>query len=119
MSNSITPGFLVRMTLLPALATVACSQAATPAPVPPAGMNAAGQFNRTVPGSYIVNAPQGEPAIRRLFDRYGVAIVRPLGNDQFEIQLKLDPGLDSLKGAADGSKGAVKSVQPNLIYRAN
>ena len=82
-------------------------------------MNRSGLNNHTAPGSYIVDAPEGESAIRSLYGRYGIVLVRPLGNDQFEIQLNSDPGLEALKDATEGSKGAVKAIQPNFIYRAN
>lgn len=77
-------------------------------------------FNQTVPGSYIVKVSgDGELVIRRIFAKYGVALVRPLGNEQFEMQLKLDPGLDTLKSMAAGSDGAVMAVQPNFVYHSD
>jgi hypothetical protein len=76
-------------------------------------------FGKTVPGSYIVKAPgDGAAAIRRVFAQYGVVLVNPLGNEQFEIRLERDPGLEALKGLVSGSGGAVNAVQPNFVYRA-
>lgn len=72
-----------------------------------------------VPGSYLVKASgDGNAVIRRVFAQYGVALVRPLGNDQYELRLDRDPGLDVLKSLAAGSEGAVKAIQPNLVYRS-
>lgn len=108
------------MAALLALAAAACSQAAAPsAPPPPAApASAAGGQQQTLPGSYIVQAPgNGEQAIRRVFGEYGITLVRPLGNEQFEVRLSRDPGLDALQRQVAGSRGAVTAVQPNFIYR--
>ena len=109
--------------LLTLTTTVACSQATTPA-VAPAKPTVTdkepARFNQTVPGSYIVKASgDGAAAIRRVFAPYGVALVNPLGNGQFELHLQRDPGLDALKSLAAGSGGAVTAVQPNFVYHAD
>lgn len=77
-------------------------------------------FNQSTSGSYIVKVSVGgEPVIRSIFGKYDVVLVRPLGNKQFEMQLKLDPGLDALKKSAAGSDGAITAVQPNFVYHSN
>lgn len=103
--------------------TVACSQAPAPKPsvatTPTVIEKPSVTFGKTVPGSYIVKAPgDGAAAIRRVFAQYGVVLVNPLGNEQFEIRLERDPGLEALKGLVSGSGGAVNAVQPNFVYRA-
>ena len=103
--------------------TVACSQATAPKPsvaaAPAIVIKPPVTSGQTVPGSYIVKAPgDGAAAIRRVFAQYGVLLVNPLGNEQFEIRLERDPGLEALKGLASGSGGAVTAVQPNFVYRA-
>lgn len=109
--------FLFSMAALLALTTtVGCSEAATPY----VEKKEPAMLNQTVLGSYIVKASgDGERIIRRVFAQYGVVLVRPLGNEQFEMQLKLDPGLDALKSMAAGSNGAVMAVQPNFVYHSN
>ncbi len=75
--------------------------------------------SQTVPGSYIVKAPgDGATAIRKHFAQYGVKQVNPIGNEQYEIRLEHDPGLDALKSSVVGSNGAVTTIQPNFVYRA-
>jgi hypothetical protein len=96
--------------------TEGCSQAST-APViqkPSTG------FNRPTSSSYVVKAPgEGDKAIRRIFAEYGVSFVQLLENEQFEVRLDRDPGLDVLKGLAASSGGAVTAVQPNFVYHSN
>lgn len=119
-----------RIAALLALAAMAgCTQAAAPHAgnaaladnAPAAGKRKPSAFDQTVvPGSYIVNASgDGDQAIRRVFAEYGVTLVRPLGNGQFEVRLSRDPGLSVLKNAAAGSGNAVTAVQPNFVYRSN
>lgn len=110
--------------LLALAATAACSHAAAPPAPPPPAASASGAGGQppappqTLPGSYIVQAPgNGEQAIRQIFGEYGVALVRPLGNGQFEMRLSRDPGLDVLQRQIAESRGAVTAVQPNFIYR--
>ena len=104
--------------------TVACSQATAPKPsvatTPTVIEKPSVTFDKTVPGSYIVKAPGGEgaAAIRRVFAQYGVVLVNSIGNEQFEMRLERDPGIEALKGLVSGSGGAVTAVQPNYIYRA-
>lgn len=110
-------------TLLTLTTTVACSQATAPAPtVAPAPVvvrKAPAMYGQTVPGSYIVKAPgDGAAAVRRVFAQYGVVLVNSIGNEQFELRLERDPGLDALKKLVEGSNGAVTAVQPNFVYRA-
>ena len=121
---------MIGMAALLSLTTVAaCSETPTPTPslasTRPTVLNKErAQGEQTVPGSYLVTAKgdgvagDGEAAIRRVFAQYGVALVSPLGNGQFEVHLERDPGLDALKGLAAGSNGAVTAIQPNYIYRA-
>lgn len=104
------------LTLLVLAPTFGCSQAATPH----VEKNASALLNQTVSGSYIVKATgNGEQAIRRVFAQYGIVSVLPLGNDQFELRLNSDPGLDTLKSTAADSNGAVTAVQPNFVYHSN
>lgn len=110
--------------LLALTTTVACSQAATPtvatATAPTMDKKGSAMLNQTVPGSYIVKASgDGATAIRRVFAQYGVVLVSPLGNEQYELRLERDPGLDALKSLAAGSGGAVTAVQPNFVYHAD
>lgn len=108
--------------LLVLATTVACSQTVTPsvASTQTVVNKEPARFNQTVPGSYIVKASgDGTAAIRRVFAQYGVVLVNPLGNDQFELRLQRDPGLDALKSLAAGSGGAVTAVQPNFVYHAD
>ena len=104
--------------------SAACSQAPVPSPalspMSTAEKKGPAMFNQTVPGSYIVKAPgDGEQVIRRVFAQYGVALVRPLGNEQFELRMDRDPGLKTLKNMAAGSDGAVTAVQPNFVYHSD
>lgn len=93
--------------------SVACSQV----PAVPAVSKQTIMLNQTVPGSYIVNAPgDGESVIRRVFVEYDVLIVRSLGNEQFELRLNRDPGLEALKSTVSKSDGAVTAIQPNFVY---
>lgn len=102
----------------------ACSEAPTPTPSlassrPTVVNKERAQGEQTVPGSYIVKAPgDGAAAIRRVFAQYGVVLVNALGNEQFEMRLERDPGLEALKGLVSGSGGAVTAIQPNFVYRA-
>jgi hypothetical protein len=107
--------------LLVLATTVACSQTAAPsgASTPILATKAPARFSETVPGSYIVTASEDSPAaVRRIFAQYGVVQVNPLGNNQFELRLQRDPGLDSLTGLVTGSGGAVTAIQPNFVYHA-
>jgi len=107
------------MAALLMLAAAACSQSAAPpvAVKPQPRMLQPRPLPNTAPGSYIVKAPaDGDKSIRRLFSEYGVTLVRPLGNEQFEVRLSQDPGLEALQRLAAGSRGAVTAVQPNYIY---
>jgi hypothetical protein len=109
--------FLFRIVVLQILATtVGCSQAATPS----LEKKEPAMLNQTVSGSYIVKVSgDGEQVIRRVFAQYGVVLVRPLGNDQFELRLSRNPGLDTLKSMAARSDGAVTAVQPNFVYHSD
>lgn len=115
--------YLISVAALTVLATtVACSQTATPsvAAKPTVVNKEPARINQTVPGSYIVKASgDGAAAIRRVFAQCGVVTVNPLGNEQFELRLQRDPGLDTLKSLAAGSGGAVTAIQPNFVYHAD
>jgi hypothetical protein len=105
--------------LLVLATTVACSQTAVPsvASTPTLVTKAPARYSQTVPGSYIVTAPgDGTAAVRRIFAQYGVVQVNPLGNNQFELRLQRDPGLDALTSLIAGSSGAVTAIQPNFVY---
>jgi hypothetical protein len=96
--------------------TEGCSQASTASSIqkPSAG------FNRSASSSYVVKAPgDGVKTIRRIFAEFGVVLVQPLGNEQYELRLERDPGLDALKSLAASSGGAVAAVQPNFVYHSN
>lgn len=108
--------------LLALTATAACSQAATPVASPALTIEdkEPGMSRQTVvPGSYIVKAPGDGAVIRRVFAQFGVLQVNSLGNEQFELRLERDPGLEVLKSLAAKSRGGVTTIQPNFIYRAN
>ena len=109
--------FLLSMAALLTLTTAgACSQTTTPSAV----NKKPATFNQTVPGSYIVKATgDGATTIRRVFAQYGVMLVLPLGNEQFELRLHGDPGLDALKNLAARSDGAVITIQPNFVYHSD
>lgn len=109
--------FLVSTAILLILTTMgACSQA----PTPSMASKEPTTLKQTEPGSYIVNASgDGDETIRRVFAKYGVELVRPLGNKQFELRLQRDPGLDALKSVAADSGGQVTAVQPNFVYHTN
>ena len=103
-------------TMLVLMMSAACSQA----PSSTVAKNERPPMSNTVPGSYIVQAPgDGEQAIRRVFAEYGIVSLRPLGLDQFEVRITLDPGIDELKSLVNKSGGLIKSIQPNFIYRIN
>ncbi|MDD5057210.1 MAG: hypothetical protein PHQ60_05010 [Sideroxydans sp.] len=110
--------------LLTVTTVVACSQTAKPIPTvastrPMVVNKERSQGEQIVPGSYIVNAPgDGAVAIRRVFAKYGVVQVNALGNNQYEMRLERDPGLDALNSLATGSNGAVTAIQPNIVYHA-
>lgn len=94
----------------------ACSQA----PAPHVTSKEPMAFNQPVSGSYIVNAAgDGNEVIRRVFAKYGVTLVRSLGNKQFELRLQRDPGLDVLKSVAADSGGEITAIQPNFAYHTN
>lgn len=114
MSNSAKTKLLISFGMLMTLMTApACSQISEPAtrkaPV------AFGQ--QTVHGSYIVQTSEGEEAIRRTFAKFDIAHIRQLTDNQFEIQLNVDPGLEELKRLVADSKGALTAIQPNYVYR--
>ncbi len=108
--------------LLSTTTMVGCSQTA-PSAVAPKKLDvsqAPMQSDRTLPGSYIVKASgDGAASIRRVFAQYGVLLVSPLGNEQYELRLQTDPGLAVLSDLSVKSGGAVKSIQPNFVYRSN
>ena len=100
--------------------SAACSQVPVPSRAPSVEKKEPAMLNQTVPGSYIVKASgDGEQVIRRVFAQYGVTLVLPLGNEQFELRLHGDPGLDALKSLAARSDGAVITIQPNFVYHSN
>lgn len=108
--------------LLSTTTLLGCSQTA-PSAVAPKKLEvsqAPAQFNQTLPDSYIVKAPgDGVATIRRVFAQYGVVLVSPLGNEQYELRLQTDPGLAVLNDLTVKSGGAVTSIQPNFVYRSN
>lgn len=67
---------------------------------------------------YIVTA-RNEAAVRRVFAKQGVAVLRAIGNGQFELHLQNDPGLAELNGLATHSGGSITAVQPNFTYQTN
>jgi hypothetical protein len=94
---------------------VACSQASVPA----LAKDERPMMSHVVAGSYIVKAPgDGEQAIRSVFKEYGVELVRALGNEQYELRLSRDPGMDVLNKLVTGSDGKVKAIQPNFVYHS-
>jgi hypothetical protein len=77
-------------------------------------------MNQTVSGSYIASAPgAGELAVRRVFAEYGIVSVTPLGNDQYELRLNRDPGIEALSISVNNSGGLIRAIQPNFTYRIN
>ena len=100
--------------------SAACSQVPMPSQTPSVEKKEPAMLNQTVPGSYIVTASgDGDAVIKRVFAQYGVVLVIPLGNEQFELRLHGDPGLDALKSLAARSDGAVITIQPNFAYHSN
>jgi hypothetical protein len=116
---------LISMAALLSLTTVAaCSQTTKQVPIladakPTVVSKERVRGDQTVPGSYIVKASgDSEAVIRRVFAQYGVVLVNSIGNEQFEIRLERDPGLEVLNSLVVGSNGAVTAIQPNFVYRA-
>lgn len=77
-----------------------------------------GMFKPAQLAGYIVTA-KDEAAVRRVYAKLGVAVLRSLGNGQFELQLQSDPGLAEVNNLASHSNGAITAVQPNYTYQAN
>lgn len=100
--------------LLAVTMSAACSQVPAPSHALPSAID-----NKIVSGSYIVNAAaDGELVIRRVFAEYGVALLRSLGNGQFELRLNQDPGLEVAKNKVAGTNGAISAIQPNFVYHS-
>lgn len=77
-------------------------------------------LNQTLPASYLAKVSgDGDAVIRRVFAQYNVVLVRALGNEQYELRLERDPGIDVLNRIVEGSKGAVTAIQPNFVYQIN
>jgi len=97
--------------------TTACTQAASH-PTMAADNQTALPFRATQPTSYLVTA-KDEAGVRRVYGKYGINLLRVIGNGLFEIGLQNDPGLSDLDHAAQESNGAVQAVQPNYTYHTN
>jgi len=105
---------------LTAMAASPQTVAPSVAPKPAEADKAPARLNQQVPGSYIVKASgDGAAAIRRVFSQYDVELVNPLGDEQFELRLKSDPGLEVLMILVGDSGGAVKAIHPNYVYHAD
>lgn len=114
MCNSIKQILVPFIAILP-LATTACAR----------------PHHTTLPGNtpaiikhpqsssgYIVTAETSEMMVRQVYEKYAVTAIRPIGPGLFELHLKNDPGLAELENLAIHSGGAIKSIQPNYIYKA-
>lgn len=74
-----------------------------------------------VPGEYIVTITAGADnpteALRNAYSEFGIIRLTPIGSDRYVLKLERDPGPAAIEQKARDLP-AVKSVQPNLIYRA-
>jgi hypothetical protein len=111
------------LTLIMAIAlpfsTAACTQ--TPAAKVQtviAANQPATPFNTAQSNGYIVTA-KDEAAVRRVYAKFSISVLRAIGNGLFEMKLQNDPGLAELSNAASHSGGAITTVQPNFSYQAN
>lgn len=110
--------FLLLAFTLP-LSTVACTQNSTPKETKLVAENtSAGMFKANQNKGYIVTA-QDEASVRRVFATLGISVLRALGNQQFELQLRNDAGIQAITDLASHSNGAITAVQPNYSYQAN
>ena len=76
-------------------------------------------LNQSEYSGYIVTAlNEGEAAIRRTYAKFGVKVLRSIGNGHFELRLQNDPGLSELESLATRSGGSITAIQPNYIYKA-
>lgn len=99
--------------------TAACTQTpATKVQTAVAANQPATRFNTAQSNGYIVTA-SNEAAVRRVYAKQGIALLRSIGNGQFELHLQTDPGLVDLTDLAKHSDGAITAVQPNFSYQAN
>lgn len=78
----------------------------------------AGMFKANQNKGYIVTA-QDEASVQRVYGALGISLLRALGNQQFEMQLQNDAGIQVVTDLAHHSNGAITAVQPNYSYQAN
>lgn len=60
-----------------------------------------------------------DTTIRKIYADYGVLMLRALGNHQYELRLKNDPGMDEMLHSAAHSDSGITAVQPNYSYSIN
>jgi hypothetical protein len=72
----------------------------------------------SVAGEYLVTVNEGvQPElISGLYAHFGVKAIRKLGDNLYQINIENDPGQEKMNEVTSQSK-AIKSVQPNYIYR--
>jgi hypothetical protein len=101
------------------LTTVACTQNSTPKETKVVAENThAGMFKTNQNQGYIVTA-QDEASVQRVYGALGISLLRALGNQQFEMHLQNDAGIQNVTDLALHSNGAITAVQPNYSYQAN
>jgi hypothetical protein len=108
----------------------ACRQPTASPPVPATAPAAApatgpgglvgGPAGQTVARQYLVTvvAGAGEAAVREALAPFGLASIKPIGNDAFLVTIEDDPGLARVE-ALGKRDPRIKAVQPNFVYRAN
>ena len=109
--------FLIVLSL--PLGTVACAQNSVPQEAKLVAENSpSGMFQAKQSSSYIVTA-KNEASVRQVYGSLGIQMLRALGNQQFEIQLQQDVGIQAVSNLAQHSNGAITAVQPNYRYQTN
>ena len=74
-----------------------------------------------VPGQYIVTVQEGtdDTRVRAVYVSYGVREITRLGQNQFLLKVRQDPGPDEIERVGLQSDARITAVQPNFIYRIN
>jgi len=71
-----------------------------------------------VPREYIVTLAGADAAeaLRALYGEYGIERLQPLGETRFLLRLARDPGIETLRAAAEASGRRVELAR-NYVYR--